>query len=81
MYACASCHRIPGITGPESPVGPPLEHIASRTILGGVIPNTPENMIRWIRAPQEVTPLTAMPDLGVSERDAVDIAAYLATLK
>jgi hypothetical protein len=38
-------------------------------------------MVRWIRAPQEVTPLTAMPDLGVTERDAIDMTAYLYTLK
>ena len=81
QYACASCHRIPGLTGPEAPVGPPLDHMASREILAGVIPNTPENMVRWIRAPQEVTPLTAMPDLGVTERDAIDMTAYLYTLK
>jgi cytochrome c1 len=50
-------------------------------MLGGVLPNTPENMARWIRAPQEVAPLTAMPNLGVTQRDARDIAAYLATLR
>jgi hypothetical protein len=38
-------------------------------------------MIRWLRDPQEVNPRSAMPDLGVSERDARDIAAYLYTLK
>jgi cytochrome c1 len=62
-------------------VGPPLKGIASRLMLGGVLPNSEENMVRWIRFPQEVTPLTAMPDLGVTERDARDMAAYLATLK
>jgi mono/diheme cytochrome c family protein len=80
QYACVSCHRIPGVTGPEARVGPPLAGIASRLMLGGVLPNSPENMVRWIRFPQEVTPLSAMPNLGVSERDARDIAAYLATL-
>jgi hypothetical protein len=49
-------------------------------VLGGVLSNSPQNMIRWIRAPQAAAPLTTMPDLGVSERDARDIAAYLATL-
>jgi cytochrome c1 len=69
------------ITGPEARVGPPLTGVGSRLMLGGVLPNTPENMVRWIRAPQQHSPLTAMPDLGVTERDAVDIAAYLAKLK
>jgi mono/diheme cytochrome c family protein len=81
QYACVACHLIPGITGALAHVGPPLAGIASRTMLGGVVPNTPENMILWIRSPQKVSPPTAMPDLGVTERDARAIAAYLATLK
>lgn len=81
QYACVACHRIPGVTGHEAHVGPPLAGIASRIMLGGVLPNSPENMVRWIREPQNYSPLTAMPDLGVTERDARDIAAYLATLK
>jgi mono/diheme cytochrome c family protein len=81
QYACVACHTIPGVTGPEARVGPPLGGIATRTTLGGVLPNSPENIVRWIREPQKVAPLSAMPDLGVTERDARDIAAYLSTLK
>lgn len=81
QYGCVTCHAIPGIVGPNAPVGPPLAGVASRQMLAGVLPNTPENMVLWLRAPREVTPLTAMPDLGVTERDARDIAAYLARLK
>lgn len=81
QYACVACHTIPGITGADARVGPPLAGIASRLMLGGVIPNSRDNMVRWIRFPQEVAPLTAMPGLGVTERDARDMAAYLATLK
>ena len=81
QYACATCHVIPGITGANKTVGPPLTGIASRTYIAGVLPNTPENMMRWIMSPQTVSALTAMPNLGVSETDARGIAAYLATLK
>jgi len=81
QYACVACHRIPGITGHEARVGPPLAGIASRTMLGGVLSNSPDNMVRWIREPQQASPLTAMPDLGVTERDARDMAAYLSTLR
>ena len=81
QYACAACHTIPGVTGAVARVGPPLGGIASRTILGGVLPNNTENMVRWIREPQRHSPLTAMPDLGVAERDARDITAYLETLR
>ena len=81
QYACVTCHVIPGIVGSNAPVGPPLAGVASRQMLGGVLPNSPENMVRWLRDPQKIAPLTAMPDLGVTERDAHDIAAYLATLR
>ena len=81
QYACITCHEIPGIVGANAPVGPPLKGVASRVMLGGVLPNSPENLARWLRQPQHFAPLTAMPDLGVTERDARDIAAYLATLK
>jgi mono/diheme cytochrome c family protein len=81
QYACATCHEIPGIVGANAPVGPPLKHIGTRGFIAGVLPNTPENMVRWLRHPQAVNSKSAMPDLGVSERDASDIAAYLSTLR
>jgi mono/diheme cytochrome c family protein len=81
QYACATCHQIPGIVGPNAPVGPPLQAVGTRGFIAGVLPNTTENMVRWIRHPQAVNPRSAMPDLGVNERDAQDIAAYLSTLK
>lgn len=81
QYGCAGCHQIPGVLDVEARVGPTLHGIARRETLGGVLPNTPENMVRWIRAPREFSPETAMPALGVTERDARDMAAYLATLK
>jgi mono/diheme cytochrome c family protein len=81
QYACATCHAIPGIVGPNAPVGPPLAAIGTRGFIAGVLPNTPENMVRWLRHPQAVNPRSAMPGLGVTERDARDIAAYLSTLR
>jgi mono/diheme cytochrome c family protein len=81
QYACPTCHRIPGVVGEHAPVGPPLDRIALRQYLAGVIQNTPDNLVQWLRRPQELHPRTAMPNLGVSERDARDMAAYLYTLR
>lgn len=81
QYACQACHMIPGITGSEVFVGPPLDSIASRPMIAGRLTNTPDNLIAWIRNPQAIAPQTAMPDMGVSEPHARDMAAYLATLK
>ena len=81
QYACVACHVIPGVVGAQHPVGPSLANIASRKYLAGGIPNTPENMIWWLRFPQQVAPHSAMPDLGVTERDARDMAMFLGMLK
>lgn len=78
---CGACHAIPGIEGAEGKVGPPLEGVGERVFIAGVLPNTPENMIAWIKAPQAIVPGNAMPDLGLSDAQARDIAAYLYTLR
>ena len=80
-YGCGACHVIPGIAAARGLVGPPLDAIGRRAYLGGILPNTPDTMVTWIRHPQRIDPRTAMPDLGVSEPEAKDIAAYLYTLK
>ena len=80
-YGCGSCHVIPGVDGAMGKVGPSLAGIGGRTYLAGKLPNEPANMIKWIRQPQEVSPGTAMPELGVIEQDGKDIAAYLYTLQ
>ena len=80
-YGCGSCHTIPGIRGATALVGPPLTRIASRSYLAGEIQNTPTNMVRWIQHPQRIEKGTVMPEMGVTETDARDIAAYLYTLR
>ncbi len=78
---CGSCHEIPGVMQANGMVGPPLDHFARRTIIAGLLPNTPENLVHWIRDPQQVVPGNAMPDAGLDDRQARDIAAYLYTLR
>lgn len=80
-YGCGSCHAIPGIKGANATVGTPLAGIASRSFIGGVLTNEPNNMVRWLQDPPAVDSNTAMPNVGLSEAQARDIAAYLYTLK
>jgi len=81
QYGCDVCHEIPGVVGASMPVGPPLDHMGLHNFIGGVLQNTPGNLVRWIRTPQKFVPDGAMPDLGVTDRDAIDIAAYLESLR
>ena len=80
-YGCAGCHTIPGIRRADAQVGPSLERIAGRYYLAGRLQNTPANMVRWIQHPQQVEQGTAMPEMGITDTDARDIAAYLYTLR
>lgn len=80
-FGCGGCHSVPGVKGARGNVGPPLTRIGERTYIAGMLRNTPSNMVRWIRDPQGVVPGNAMPNMGVSEADARDIAAYLYTLR
>ena len=79
-YGCGSCHVIPGVPGAQGKVGPPLTHFAERSFIAGNLRNEPAALARWIRFPNQVEPGTAMPNLGVTEAHARDIAAYLYTL-
>lgn len=80
-YGCGSCHMIPGIYTARGLVGPPLMYFSRRTMIAGELPNSPENLVRWLLNPKAVEPGTAMPDLGLSSDQAHDIAAYLYTLR
>jgi cytochrome c2 len=77
QYGCGSCHALSDVRTATGNVGPPLDGIATRVIIGGHLANNPENMEQWIRDPQQVSPGTAMPDLHVGETDARDITAFL----
>lgn len=79
--ACGACHQVPGIQAAQGEVGPPLGGVGRRTIIAGVLPNTADNMARWIRRPQAVFPGNAMPDIAISDQEARDMAAYLETLR
>ena len=81
QFSCGACHEIPGVASADGKVGPPLSGIASRVYIAGVLPNTPQNMAAFIRAPQRTDPRTAMPDMGVGEAHARDMVAYLYTLR
>lgn len=78
---CGSCHVVPGIVDANGLVGPPLDHMARRQYVAGVLRNTPDNLVHWIQHPQQVVPGNAMPEMGLSQEEAQLIAAYLYTLK
>lgn len=79
-YGCGSCHTIPGVAGAHGLVGPALGGVRNRVYIAGVLTNNASNIERWIEKPHAINQRTVMPDLGVSDRDAADIAAFLYSL-
>ncbi len=78
---CGTCHMVPGVAQADGLVGPPLLAFSRRTYLAGLLRNTPDNLVTWLRWPQQVVPGNAMPDMGLTDREARDIAAYLYTIR
>ena len=81
QYQCGRCHAIPGVAGARGRLAVPLDAFGARSYIAGRIPNRPAALVRWIVDPPSLVPGTAMPNLGVSAREAHDIAAYLGRLR
>ena len=79
QYGCPTCHVIPGVPGAVGKVGPSLHDISQRSYLAGSLQNTPTNLSAWIQHPQHFQPGTAMPEMGVTPKDADNIVRYLET--
>jgi cytochrome c2 len=76
-YGCAGCHTIPGIPGADGKVGGALSGLREQVYIGGVLNNTPRNLVQWIVAPRHFSPRTVMPATGITEEEARHLAAYL----
>ncbi|UAK25568.1 c-type cytochrome [Sphingomonas nostoxanthinifaciens] len=78
---CSACHRFSSVCGTAGKVGPSLTDVAVRAEIAGRLANTPDDMLLWLRHPQQIALGSGMPDQDLGERDARDIAAYLYTLR
>jgi cytochrome c2 len=77
-YGCGGCHTISAVSGADGKVAAPLDQLRKRVFIGGgVIRNTPENLVHWIVSPRALSPKAAMPQTGINETEARDVAAFL----
>jgi mono/diheme cytochrome c family protein/outer membrane murein-binding lipoprotein Lpp len=67
-YPCFTCHQIQGKVGGAA-VGPDLTNAWKRL--------NPDWMVQWIKNPQGFDPATLMPNLGVTDAEAIALVAYL----
>ncbi|MES2957122.1 MAG: c-type cytochrome [Pseudomonadota bacterium] len=80
-YHCGSCHTVPDVPAARGTLAVPLTGFGRRSYIAGRVPNEPALLAGWIAEPADVVPDTAMPDMGVSDVDARDIAAFLGQLR
>jgi cytochrome c oxidase subunit II len=79
--ACINCHTVSG-TVADGRFGPDLTHLMSRDTIGaGAAPNSPANLLAWIRNPNSLKPGSRMPAMDLSNEELSAVAAYLATLR
>lgn len=79
---CFACHVIPGVPTAVGKIGPSLQALMSRaTIAAGKLPNTPENLRKWIKNPRAVKADTVMAPLPMTDQELDAIVAFLVKLK
>lgn len=78
--SCVMCHAVQG-TGAMSRVGPDLTHLASRTYIGGILPNTRGNLAGWVVDPQRIKPGVRMPMNPIRPEDLDPLLDYLQSLR
>ena len=79
---CGACHSIRG-TSASGAIGPDLTHVGSRLSIGaGILPNTQETFVRWLRHTDKLKPGVHMPGFAMlPEPELQAVAAYLDGLR
>jgi cytochrome c oxidase subunit 2 len=78
--ACIGCHAVRGVSA--GGIGPDLTHFGSRkTIAGGILPNTPENLARWLRNSPALKPGSLMPEQKLADAELAALVVYLRSLE
>jgi len=82
MARCAACHAVKG-TPAAGVLGPDLSIFGNRlTLASGVVENTRENLIAWIKDPTRIKPAAQMPAFpDLTEADLEALADYLESLE
>ena len=80
-YHCDACHETDPAVFAKGQVGPSLKGVAQRTEIAGRLSNQPDVLVAWIHHPQALAPGSGMPEQGLTDKDARDIAAWLLSRK
>ena len=79
--ACGGCHTVRGTTM-KGTFAPDLTHFGGRGGIGAYsVPNTPQNLLKWLQNPQAVKPGCKMPQIALPLQQQQELVAYLEELK
>lgn len=79
--SCVNCHAVRG-TPAKGSYAPDLTHLMGRqSLAAGMVPNSTEELGRWVDDPQAIKPGCLMPAFGLSKSDRDRIVGYLRTLR
>jgi len=79
--SCVNCHRVRG-TNAKGTYAPDLTHLMSRrTLASGMVPNTEDQLRKWLTDPQQIKSGCLMPAFGLSVEQVDLLVHYLMTLK
>ncbi len=79
--ACSGCHTVQDFPEAQGKVGPELSHWASDSLIADVLPDTDENLRKWLKDPPVVKPGTLMPNQNLTDSEIDALIAFLRTLK
>lgn len=83
-HGCLGCHKYRARGGT---LGPDISHVGDKTVHDFDFKHVSgeRSVLNWMRAhfksPAAVVPDTLMPDMGLSDEEASDLAAYMISLK
>lgn len=79
--SCISCHAVDA-TDTKTMAGPNLANFGERNkIAAAILPNTKEDLKKWLQEPEVVKPGNLMPNLGINDEQADALVEYLHGLK
>jgi cytochrome c oxidase subunit 2 len=79
---CGACHSVRG-TAAAGRIGPDLTHLGARqTVASGILPNSVDNIDRFIRETRAIKPAARMPSFGMlPPAETAAIATWLGSLR
>jgi cytochrome c oxidase subunit 2 len=79
---CGGCHSVEG-TEARGRIGPDLTDVGARAMLAAeTLPNSNENISRWILSGQSIKPENTMPEFKhLQSHELATLSAYLTSLK